>query len=95
MAVAESVTWTGRSCPFLPPGLGFARYAGGALTACALRWTTAQLAHMPPVLPRCINCQNFSGCNGTAGVCRVWQALLPTQVASSNRCEHWTALAVR
>ena len=56
---------------------------------------SAPLAQMPSVLPRRINCQNFCGCNGTAGVCRVWQALLPTQVASNNRCGHWTAPSLR
>jgi hypothetical protein len=82
-------------CPSSPLGLGFARYAAGAQTSDTLRWTTARLAHMSPVLPRCINCQNFSGCKGKVGVCRVWQALLPPQVAATNCCEHWTALSVK
>ena len=45
--------------------------------------------------PRCINCQNFNGCQGGNGICRVWQVVLPAQVASINRCEHWTAPVVR
>lgn len=93
--VAASVTGAGCLRAFLPLRQGFARDAPGASNLRDLRWTLAQLAQMPSVLPRCINCRNFCGCHGTAGVCRVWQALLPTQVAASNRCEHWTAASAR
>lgn len=44
---------------------------------------------------RYINYQNFNGCMGSNGICRIWQVLLPAQVAPCNRCEHWTAPAVR
>ena len=45
---------------------------------------------MASVTPRSVTCQNFNGCQGSSGTCRVWQVVLPAQVASSNRCEHWT-----
>jgi hypothetical protein len=45
---------------------------------------------MAPVAPRCVNCKNFSGCQGEAGVCRVWQVLLPAPLAASGRCPFWT-----
>jgi len=93
--VAELVTGTGRFCPFSTAPLRFALEVLFPQRPQVVEWTTDRLAHMPTTSARCVNCQNFHGCQRGSGICRVWQALLPIQVASSNRCEHWTAASVR
>jgi hypothetical protein len=50
---------------------------------------------MVPFVPRCSSCRNFLGCQAQAGLCRVWQVILPAGSASARTCPHWQGASRR